>query len=224
MTWEAEFVGRLSDAKLPNVFNPYSEVCQIHDLPNAPAIRRANLAAMLELHQRTGIDSIWFGRDLGHRGGRRTGLPLTDEVAMLAEASVRGLNDVISRATHGAIVSERTAAIIWSMIHRLSCSPLLWNAFPLHPHAPGDSLTNRSHSAQERRMTAWAIEALIGRFKSPRLVAIGNDASKALSDLGFDHETARHPSYGGQREFIQKIELLYGLAPTGTAGSEPRMF
>jgi hypothetical protein len=89
----------------------------------------------------------------------------------------------------------------------------MWNAFPLHPHVSGKPLSNRSHTARERQQTAWTIEELVLHLKPKRLVAIGNDASLALGEMGFEHEKVRHPSYGGQREFIEAMEKLHGLEP-----------
>jgi hypothetical protein len=47
-----------------------------------------------------------------------------------------------------------------------------------------------------------------------RLVAIGNDATKsAMRIAGIGPVVqVRHPSYGGQREFIQQVACVYDLA------------
>jgi len=224
MSWEKAFVSRLADVKISNVFNPYSDRCEIYDLADAARIRRRNLETVLKARHADKIESIWFGRDLGYRGGRRTGLALTDEVTMFTDTSPFNRAIRIARATHGSPVAERTAAVIWSVIGRLSRAPMLWNAFPFHPHEPESPFTNRAHTTKERRETAWAIESLIEHFNGPRLIAIGNDASKALADLGFAHETARHPSYGGQREFVETMERIHGLPPQVTPTPAPMLF
>jgi hypothetical protein len=209
MSWEAAFVERLSELRFEDVFNPYADRCDVFDLEDAPAIRRRNLVAVLRARHNQQIESIWFGRDLGYRGGRRTGLALTDEVTMLD--ATRDGEAAIHRATTGAAVAERTAAVIWSVIRRLAHPPLLWNAFPLHPHLHAKPFTNRAHSIRERQKTAWAIQSLIERFGHPRLIAVCRDASQALQSLGFEHELVRHPSYGGQREFIATMERIHSL-------------
>jgi hypothetical protein len=74
------FVEALTAIQLDGVFNPYSDRCILHDRADAPQRRRANLLAVVEAASEDGIDSVWIARDLGYRGGRRTGLPLTDEI------------------------------------------------------------------------------------------------------------------------------------------------
>lgn len=221
--WVEDFVCRLAKIKLNNVFNPYSDCCDIHDLPNAAEIRRDNLSHVLRQCAYRGVDSIWFGRDLGYRGGRRTGLALTDEVTMLNGILDRSFDNIPKKATNGSVVGERTATVIWSVISRLEKWPVLWNAFPLHPHELGKPLSNRAHSVQERKATAWAINELIDRFGGPRLIAIGNDASKALTSLGFVHDVARHPSYGGQREFVATMEVLHNLNSEQPSDRQPKL-
>jgi hypothetical protein len=54
--------------------------------------------------------------------------------------------------------------------------------------------------------------ALIAMIKPRRIVAIGRDAGMALSDIGITVEIVRHPSYGGQAEFISGVNHIYDLA------------
>ncbi|MBK8210327.1 MAG: uracil-DNA glycosylase [Rhodospirillales bacterium] len=206
----AEFVDELVSRRFEAVFNPYAERCPVHDRPDAPLIRRDNLRAFLAAALDGGVDSVWIGRDLGYRGGRRTGLPLTDEAHLDAlGATLGGIS--FGRATVGPAVAERTAAIVWRMISRLGRPVFLWNVFPFHPHEPNDPLTNRSHTAAERRACEYLIVALVEALAPRRVVAVGGDAHKALTRLGFDCDYVRHPSYGGQSEFIEGVRHLYAL-------------
>src|SRR6266542_3723462 len=101
-----EFVKALSSVEFDDVFNPYSNQCPIHDLPDAPKLRRKALLALLHAAVQTEIDSLWIGRDLGYRGGRRTGLALTDEIHLAIHASRWNIS--VRRATTGLMVAERT--------------------------------------------------------------------------------------------------------------------
>jgi hypothetical protein len=205
-----DFIRRIAGLKFEAVFNPYADSCDWHDRTNAAAIRRRNLKTVLGAAVVSGVDSIWIARDLGYRGGRRTGLALTDDVHLAAHAALFGA-PLLPRATKGPPIRERTAAVIWTVIKKLQRPIFLWNVFPLHPHAPDDPMSNRCHTREEREackpLLTWLLEAL--RPKS--VVAIGRDAHVALSGLGIAASPVRHPSYGGQAEFLSGIHRIYGL-------------
>ncbi len=203
------FVEALSTVQLDAVFNPYSDRCPLHDRADAPQRRRANLRRFLESVADDEVDSIWIARDLGYRGGRRTGLPLTDEMHLQTFSEVYGLP--LSRATKGPLMTERTAAIIWSVLQRIDRPVFLWNIFPLHPFEPGDPLSNRCHTRAEREMFSDVLFTLLDMLRPRRVIAIGRDAQKALADMSLDCHVVRHPSYGGQSEFISGMCTLYGL-------------
>ena len=74
------FTEALSRVHLDNVFNPYADVCELHDRPDAAARRRQNLELSLSRALELNVRTMWIARDLGYRGGRRTGLALTDEM------------------------------------------------------------------------------------------------------------------------------------------------
>ena len=206
-----EFVTSLAGLKFDNVFNPYSDRCAVHDVGDAPFRRAQTLLELLEAAAETGIDSLWIGRDLGHRGGRRTGLALTDDVHLAIHAT--RWNVSVQRATTGSMVAERTAAVIWSMLSLVSAPVFLWNVFPLHPHEAEDPFSNRSHKPHERSVGEQLLAELIIMLRPQRLVAIGNDAAKTASRLAVSEEIVkvRHPSYGGQRDFIRQVSCLYEL-------------
>lgn len=202
-----QFIERISSLELPGVFNPYSDQCSLHDRKDGPAIRRENLRGYLRASISTGVDSMWFGRDLGYRGGRRTGIALTDEAHLPLLAML--CDEKIERATNGYAVSERTATVVWGMIAEIGQLPFLWNAFPFHPHEVGDPMTNRTHSRNELEKI-WDInQALLDLLQPNRFVAIGNDARSALARQGLECEYVRHPSYGGQTEFTQGLRAIY---------------
>ncbi|RWD67669.1 MAG: uracil-DNA glycosylase [Mesorhizobium sp.] len=204
------FLDDLSELRFPHAFNPYSEKCAVHDVDEAPAIRRKNLEAILLAATTNGIDSLWIGRDLGYRGGRRTGLPLTDEAHLSSHAAIFGCTS-LCRATKGPMVAERTATIIWRMLENIGRPVFLWNAFPLHPHEQGDPLSNRCHTRAERQACRSLLVWLLRTLNPRHVVAIGKDAQNALADLDIAAVGVRHPSYGGQAEFITGITTLYKL-------------
>lgn len=204
-----DFVQKLAVVQMPNVFNPYSERCPEADQWAAPTIRRSNLAMYLEAAKCT-VSSVWFGRDLGYRGGRRTGLPLTDEKHLTVFSSLFGGVE-LSKATVGPPVAERTAGFVWNVIRRMETPPFLWNIFPFHPFEPGKPMSNRCHKALELKECWWFVASLLDWLQPDIIVAIGQDAHRTLSNRGYDCTYVRHPSYGGHAEFVCGIEELYGL-------------
>lgn len=206
-----EFVGALCNLEFEDTFNPYSDRCEVYDVNGAPKVRANLLEAMLEVAVSGEIDSLWIGRDLGYRGGRRTGLALTDDVHIATHAARFGI--AACRPTKGDAVAERTAAVIWGVLSQIGVSVFLWNVFPLHPHEPDEQFSNRAHNSKERIAGEELLSQLVGLLRPRRLVAIGNDAARTAHRLADKQDViqVRHPSYGGQTQFLAEIRELYGL-------------
>ncbi len=205
------FIKELTSLEFENTFNPYSDRCEVYDFFDAPKKRRALLKNMLEAASGVEIDSIWIGRDLGYRGGRRTGLALTDDVHLSRHTQRWGIE--VDRPTKGQVVPERTAAVIWSVLSLISSPIFLWNVFPLHPYEAGEHFSNRAHNSKERIAGEDLLALLIEFLKPKRIIAIGNDAEKSAMRI-IKHDNVikvRHPSYGGQNIFLSQIQSLYHL-------------
>lgn len=209
------FVERIAAEQFDHCFNPYADRCPVHDSVDAPNRRAKTLSRLVARAEACEVDAIWIGRDLGYRGGRRTGLALTDDIHIAEHLARWGLT--AKRPTVGEAVSERTAAVIWQMLSQTQLNVFLWNVFPLHPHEPGNPFSNRQHNASERRFGEDALAALIELLRPKRIVCIGNDAYNALSRLQGVVPTVavRHPSYGGQTQFVAQISALYGMKQRG---------
>lgn len=206
------FVKAVASLHFDNVFNPYSDRCEVYDLQDAPERRARALSAVVEKAANTTVDAVWIGRDLGYRGGRRTGLALTDDVHVARHA--QRWNVRADRQTVGEAMAERTAAVIWGMLDQIPQAVFLWNVFPLHPHKAGSPFTNRQHNALERQAGEEILNMLLGLLRPSRVLAIGNDAFKAATRVAGDCSVTlvRHPSYGGQRQFERQITDLYRLS------------
>ena len=216
------FLTELAQVRLNAVFNPYSDQCPDHDLPGSHLCRRRNLETALAAAWAAQGGSVWVARDLGYRGGRRTGLPLTDEVH-LAQFSAAWGGLPLHKATAGPVMAERTAAVIWEMLRRVGQPVFLWNLFPLHPHEADDPMSNRAHTVAERRVGEGFLIHLLEALQPERIIAIGNDAAVALQRLGLAHTKVRHPSYGGQSAFCDGVANAYGLHKERPPATPPRL-
>ena len=205
------FVTALRELEFPNTFNPYVQHCDRYDRAGAPDIRAKALYEILCAASDVDIDAIWIGRDLGHRGGRRTGLALTDDVRF--EDHTKRWDVEIARPTSGPLVGERTASVVWDMLKGIEEHVFLWNIFPLHPFPEGSVYRNRAHSAVERDAGVVLLLMLISLIRPRRIVAVGNDAARALKNVGgsLDVNHVRHPSYGGEHLFRKQVASLYSL-------------
>jgi hypothetical protein len=209
MSYIDGFVERISAVKLENCFNPYADVCEIYDRGSAPVIRRRNLTRILGALRSAGQVDLWVGRDLGYRGGRRTGLALTDEYTLDVYASHLKLSS-LERSTNGPAVKERTAANIYRVLTASDVPVLTWNVFPLHPHEQGKPMTNRHHSRAEAEVGFSFLQELCRFFPIRNLIAIGNDAAIWTQRLSAQNLCVRHPSYGGQTIFLRQMAEIYG--------------
>ena len=208
MTLE-QFKNKLTDLRFANAFNPYVDTCQQYDTDRSSEQRLKIMTALLKQAIERDVDALWVGRDLGYRGGRRTGLALTDDVNFHKHIARWELEDQ-SLPTDGQAVAERSATVVWSILSPIKQRIFLWNVFPLHPYQLGNPFSNRSHTPAERQAGEGILDALISMIKPKNIVAIGKDAAVSVERLGHDCNHVRHPSYGGQMIFIQQMTELYG--------------
>ena len=205
------FVEAISQLKFENCFNPYSDYCRVYDRPDASSRRATVLSELLHRATEKPVDAIWIGRDLGYRGGRRTGLALTDDVHMYQHAKRWNIELSQGLPTLDSNVTERTAAVIWKMLEFIDARIFLWNVFPLHPYKSGNPFTNRQHNVYERQAGENLLQQLIDLLHPAHIVAIGNDAAasgRRITD-SIPIMNVRHPSYGGQTKFQEQISEIY---------------
>lgn len=217
----ARFVDALSGVQLPDVFNPYRDRCPVHDPAGAAHVRARNLASYLMAVRRMACETVWMGRDLGYRGGRRTGLAFTDE-AHLSDLERLYPGAQVGKATQGEAWGERTAGVLWHALERVEPRPLLWNVLPLHPHVSRRPMSNRAVRAHERDAVHALNDALLRMMGVRQVVAIGNDAAAYAQRFGLKVCAVRHPSYGGIADFRAGIAAQYGVVLDVTQAARDR--
>ena len=164
----------------------------------------------------------WKGPRISRR--QTNGLAFTDDVNLFSHADRWGVS--IKRPTKGGLVTERTATVIWGVLNHIEAVVFLWNIFPLHPHKSSDPFTNRAHNARERRAGEDLLHQLILLLRPRRLVPIGSDAASTTWRL-FRHKDVvqiRHPSYGGQNQFLKQTRELYGIRIGGCLEARRKVY
>jgi len=204
------FIGRLADLERPaHCFNPYNS-----GDPRRDAIRRENLRLYFEESFVVEPATLLVGEAPGYNGCRWTGIPFTSERQLARGVPGHGLfgSGKGYRWTSGRDdgFTEPSGTILWGIVDELPRLPLLWNAFPLHPHRPGRPLSNRSPGAGELALHAGVLAELATIFGIRRCVALGRKAQRTLLSLGVEAEFVRHPANGGKRACREGLLGLLG--------------
>jgi len=176
------------------------------------AIRRRNLALYLEQMADLRPTTLLVGEAPGYRGMRITGVPFTNAAILQQGASHFGLFG----STNGysvpddlpTVAAEPTATVMWRTLVELDFLPVLWSAFPLHPHQPRNPLSNRTPSATEAAEWSWSWRALADVFSIESVVAVGNVAHQSMVRTGLSIPKVRHPAHGGKEKFARGLRDL----------------
>ena len=181
------------------------------------AIRRANLRQYLHMMAARRPKSALVMEAPGYRGCRLTGLPVTSRKIMLeglaaldifgAEAGFRDVDDVGFERVYG----EQSATIVWTTLSDLEALPLIWNAFPFHPHKAGDPLSNRRPRRAEIELGASFLLRVVEMWRFDTVIAVGNVAYETLAARGIDCFKVRHPAHGGKNDFVAGLKALLSI-------------
>ena len=151
-------------------------------------VRRERLKKYLESFGAP--EFVFVGEAPGYKGCARTGVPFTSDdgemsATILTEAFKKELPD---------------------------STPLMWNAFPFHPHEKGNIDSNRKPTAKELEIGKLYMRDFMKLFPSVTyFFAVGRVSEKMLKGLVDERmvEYIRHPAYGGKREC--ELGVKYGI-------------
>lgn len=203
-----DFIYRLKQANPgQHCVNPYQNGCAAND------VRCHNLKLYLGKLSKRQPTHLLIGEAPGYRGCRLSGIPFVSPAILtrgLPACDLFGLaQGFVLPEDATAVTNEASATIMWQTIAAIKPTPLLWNAFPFHPHKPGHPDSNRSPGQAELAEGIAFLEQIIDMFQQPQLVAIGKKAAQLLSRCQWPHTAVRHPSHGGKDQFIKGIQALF---------------
>lgn len=176
------------------------------------ALRRRNLEIYLQemLDRRPRV--LLVGEAPGFRGMRITGVPFTNRTILDGPPNSFGLfgpgKGYVLPPEAAGVAAEPTATVLWQVLEEVGFLPLLWSAFPWHPHQPGRPLSNRTPRPSETKLGTPFWQDLAQLFGISSIVAVGNVAQHSLQRSGVTAPKIRHPAHGGRSGFKQGLEQL----------------
>lgn len=153
--------------------------------------------------------TLMVGEAAGYRGCALSGIPFTSE-RILREGRHPLLKAIAPEIQVNGDTSENSATIIWSFLDNYRVVPALWNAFPFHPHEPGNQQTNRKPTQSEISLGKPFLHAIVSIINPEIIIGIGEVGYSAARDAGLSCERVRHPSYGGKADFCEQCGVLLG--------------
>lgn len=203
------FLDLLRAGDSPGVFNPWRSHDPATDLAaDATTGRLARLGAHLSLHARF----VLVGEAAGYQGCKVSGIPFTSE-RLLLEGAIPRIEAPSTRLTcRPRPWSEPSATTVWKTLSALGIAgeTVLWNAYPWHPHKPGNLHSNRTPTRAERLAGVPVLEQFLALFPGAQVFAVGRNAQASLGELGIQASALRHPSMGGAREFARQLRAATG--------------
>ncbi len=181
----------LARAAIGSTFNQFRER-GADDVPDAPAIRIANLRSYLA--ERQGADILAVGEAAGYQGMRWSGIAFTSEFDLLR------WGDPYRRSSRRPRPwKEPSGTIVHGVLEELGAERrvILWNTVPTHPHLAGKPLSNRRPTREEIAAGRVLVERLVEIVQPRILVGVGRIACAALPEAQY----VRHPAQSGATAF-----------------------
>lgn len=208
-----ELLLRLSKRKNTlTVFNPYRNPVLTNNL-------KAYLETMLKTQHQSGSRVMLVGEAPGFKGGRLTGIPFSSG-KLLQESDHPFIKVLRPQLELDSCEKENTASMVWQYLSEQTDVPVFWNAFPFHPHPSRVQKKNRNPKQSEIEEGAEYLEMMVEIFKPDQIAGLGRSGVACVEKVFPERQVAyiRHPSYGGKKDFIQGMDLLFsGSFSEGTA-------
>ena len=189
----------LSRATIGATFNPFRDASP-DDLPDAPAIRLANLRHYLE--EREQAEVLAVGEAAGYQGMRWSGIAFTSEFDLLR------WGDPYRRSSRRPRPwKEPSGTIVHGVLEDMGAERrlVLWNTVPTHPHLEGQPLSNRRPTRAEVAAGLPYVQRLIELIRPRLLVGVGRIAAETL---GSSAVYVRHPAQSGATAFRAGMRAL----------------
>jgi hypothetical protein len=187
------------------VFNPYKDVCNIHDKNNAPAIRRKNLEILLNYHYRSKTNTIWIFEANSYQGGRRSGVPFVNELMYEEIENILGIKESFKKATKTNNKVALTTKMAWNLVKELNIIPFMWESASFHFYNRNNPFSNRPVTKDESILYKDILMDVLNIFKPKKIISVGRSSERILNYLNIENNYVRHPAHGGFVKFKKGI-------------------
>jgi len=195
-------------------FNQYRDCNPEVDVPDAAAIRLANLRSYME-KACASASILVVGEAAGPWGARFSGVPFVGEKQLLDPSfPIRGERSSLAAPLRETRLAppfvSNSARLFWEVLLPFHERFVVWDAVPFHTHKPDDALTVRNPSKKEVAEFGEALQLIEAYVQPSRIVAVGRRAFEALEALGKSPVYVRHPSMGGKARFATGMQEVFG--------------
>lgn len=202
------FIDELSrEASTPELTNVYSS-----EVPQSEVCRE-NLYNYLHRIKNNNSKVMLIGEAPGYHGCRLSGIAFTCEENFTEEivSGIMGKDMGYKIFSKGKPEKERSASIVWPKLKEWynahGSVPLLWNICPFHPHKENDVMSNKTPRKKEIERGIKHFLELVEIFDIQHIGCIGRKSFNTIKTMGLNTslEYLRHPSCGGEKEFVVNI-------------------
>ena len=197
------FINRLASFDdSSDVHNPWSFAAEGNE------IRRENLRCYFENQKKIKTNVLMVGEAPGYRGCGRSGIPFTSERTICENPYFYDDKRFRIETKSESPMSEASATIVWNTFDELRFYPVMWSAFPLHPHKEGNLESNRPPRIEEVELGLEFLREVMSLFEIKRIITVGRVAETMMKKNGYAVYPVRHPSHGGARKFAEGLKTF----------------
>ena len=154
-------------------------------------------------------DVLLIGEAPGYKGCRLSGIPFTSG-SVIRGAKHNIFKQIGDKISIPKLDTEATASVFWEFFGNNRPIPILWNAFPFHPHLSDNPDSNRKPTHLEIDEGKSYLLMLHEIFRPKKLCSVGRVGQAILSELFPSNQITyvRHPSRGGKKPFMKGMAEL----------------
>jgi uracil-DNA glycosylase len=150
-----------------------------------------------------------IGEAPGYKGCRLTGIPFTSG-SVIRRSNHEVFEKIGRKLSLPQLDTEATASVFWEFFGIDRPIPILWNAFPFHPHLSDEPDSNRKPTRSEIEEGKRYLLMVHSLFHPKTLCSLGRVGQAILREVFPKDEVIyiRHPARGGKKPFLRGMEKL----------------